>query len=85
MQLLTAADGDLDFHPAAEKVHRQRDQRQPFVAGLLDEFLHLAAVQQQLAPALRLVIEKAGLWINGDVTADQPQFIFANARIGFVK
>lgn len=82
MQFFAAADGDVHFYLATEKIHRKRNERQALVAGLFGELCQFAAVEQQLASPFGLVIEKAGLRVNGNVAADEPQFTLADAGVG---
>src|SRR3990172_7789224 len=65
VDLLAAPDADLDLREPVLEVELQRDQREPLLLDLPGELRDLAAMQQDLAPALWLVVvdiaERVGL------------------------
>ena len=49
------------------------------------QLVYLALVEKEFTRALRFVVEQTGLGVDGNVTADQPQFAIANPGISFVE
>ena len=56
--LLAVADAEQHLGPAFFEVHFERHEREAFFEGLAGEFLDLAAVHEQLAAALGLVVQR---------------------------
>src|SRR3954451_24006085 len=54
--VLAAGEGDLDLRVRALEVHARGDERQAALLGRAGQAVDLAAVQEQLARALRLVV-----------------------------
>src|SRR5262249_48206442 len=74
VQLLAVGNGQLDLGPAVLEVHSQGNEGEAALRGLGGELGDLAAVQQQLARPLRLVIQPVAHRVFGDVAAEQPHF-----------
>jgi len=63
------------------EIKLQRNERHPLAFDCTDEFVDLAAVQQQLARSLRRMIETIGLQIFRNIGVDQPDLAAARIRI----
>src|SRR5438874_1596458 len=73
VQLLAARKRELDLGaPSVVEIEPQRHERHALALDSADQLVDLAFMQQQLARALRRMIEAAGLQIFGDVGIDQP-------------
>ena len=86
VQLLALYQRNLYFNFALfVKIHLQRHEGLAALAHLAVELFDLGTVQQQLAPAQRLVVEAVGIGIGADVGVDQKNFIAVNAGIAFLQ
>src|SRR5581483_5584247 len=83
VQLLAAGERELDLCTAlVVEIELERHQRHALALDRADQLVDLPFVQQQLARALRRMIEAPGLQILGDVGVDQPELAAARIRIG---
>ena len=73
VEVLAAGQRDLDLGVRAGEVDPRRHQRQPALVDADREPVELAAVQQQLARALRVVVLARGRPVGRDVDGVQPQ------------
>src|ERR1041385_8245068 len=67
--------------PAGLEVEPGRDERQAALRDLRGQLVDLAAVEQQLAVAIRVVRGDRGLLVRGDVEPDQPELAVARVRV----
>src|SRR6266508_5871006 len=65
--LLALRNGDLNLRDAALEVHPQRHEREAAFLSLGGELFDLAAVQEQLSRALRLVVEPVAERVFGNL------------------
>ena len=70
----------LAFDSSFFQVHLGGNKGQSFFARLPQEFVDLRAVQQQLAPAGRLVILAIAVRVLADVRVEQPGFVTRHFR-----
>jgi hypothetical protein len=80
-----ARDRDLDLRARAAEVHARRDERQAALGDAAGEALELAAVGQQLARALRLVVLPRGRRVGRDVHVVEPQLAVAQGRVAVLE
>src|ERR1051325_52413 len=78
---LAAAEGELDLDAAVFEVEPGRDEGQAALGDLRGQLVDLAAVEQQLAVAIRVVRGDRGLLVRGDVEPDQPELAGARVRV----
>src|SRR5512134_4000647 len=83
--LLAGGEGDLDLGARALEVDPGGDQCEAALGGLADQALDLAAVQQQFAGAVGVVVLAAGRQIGRDVGATQPDLAVVDGREGLVE
>jgi len=67
-----AGDGDLDLDPVVLQVEAERDEGQPAHPDPAVQILDLAAVQEETAAALGLVVLPVAHLVLADVDLDQP-------------
>src|SRR5689334_9999131 len=79
---LAAGQGELDLDAAVLEVEPGRDERQAALGDLRRQLVDLAAVEQQLAVAVRVVRGDRGLLVCGDVEPDEPELAAARVREG---
>src|SRR5205807_9612303 len=72
---LAAGEADLDLGSVAHEVEPERDQRIALLPDLADQARDLAAMEQQLASPLRLVLGDARLGLRRHVTIIQPSLV----------
>src|SRR4029453_4187177 len=70
VEFFAARQTELDFDPTAFEIEFQRNQRKPALLGLSGKPLDLAAMEQQLARARRLMVEAVGPGIGADMRVD---------------
>src|SRR5579884_2177583 len=75
VKLLASPDGELHFDPAVFEIHLRGHQREALLARLAEQLVDFAAVQQELAPAIGLMIFAVAVRILADVGVDQPGFL----------
>ncbi len=85
MQLLALAQSQQHFGSSFLEIDFERHQRQTLFAGPGREPLDLALVHQDLARPAGLVVELVRPLVLGDVAAQQPHFVAADARIGLLQ
>src|SRR5437763_3263068 len=84
MQLLALGERELHLGaPPIVEIELERHQRHALALDRPDQLVDLPLVQQQLARALRRMVEAAGLPIFGDVGIDQPDLAAARIRVRF--
>ena len=81
MERFTSAYAQCDFNPAVFQVNLQRNKRKPFRLGLKAQFAHLLGVNQELAHALRLMIESVSELVSRDIGPDKPEFVLKNSPV----
>ena len=82
MELLAAPQADLELGSAALiDVHLERHEREPLGLCLGQQGQYLAAMEQQLALALGLVVVAVACVPGRDVRADQPRLAALDARV----
>ena len=83
MQLLALGQTELQLHPALFiEIELGRDQRLPLTANRAEEPIDLAAMEQQLARAARLVIEPVRRPIFRNIGVDQNNLAALGGGIG---
>src|SRR5919199_512126 len=83
--LLAAGHADLRLGPVVLEVDAQGHQRIAGALGDPGQMGDLLAMQQQLAPPCRIMVEVAALAVRGDVRVPQPGFAAFNTRIGLAQ
>src|SRR6188508_2685018 len=78
--LLAAGECDLDLHLAVLEVDPCRHEGQTALARLPEQRDDLAAVEQELAVAVGLVIRDVPLRVLVDVSSDEPDLALAHVR-----
>lgn len=81
MERLTSAYAQCDFNPTMLQVNLQRNKRKPFRLSLKAQFAHLLGVDQELAHALRLMVESVAELVSRDISPDKPEFILKNSPV----
>src|SRR4029450_13962972 len=79
---LAARERELDLCAAVLEVEPRRHERQPALGDLRAELVDLAAVQQQLPVAVRVVRLDRRLLVWRDVEAHEPDLAVARVGIG---
>ena len=69
---------------AAVEVDSQRHEGEAFLYDLVIKFTDLSGMGQQFATPKRVVVLRVAELIEGDVTADKPQFIVDDHRVGLL-
>lgn len=81
MERLTSAYAQCDFNPTVLQVNLQRNKRKPFRLSLKAQFAHLLGVDQELAHALRLMVESVAELVGRDISPDKPEFVLKNGPV----
>ena len=84
VQLLALGDAQFQLGDAlGVEIELQRDQRHAFALDGDGQLGGLALVHQQLARALGLVVEAAGLGVFGDIGVDQEDLAILGVGVAF--
>src|SRR3954462_14367464 len=84
VQLLALGDADLDLGLAlGVEIQLQGNKRHALALDGGREPVGFAFVHQELAAALGLMVEAAGLGVFGDIAIDQPQLAILGVGVGF--
>src|SRR5215210_7361464 len=75
---LAARDRQLDLDAAVSEVEPRRDEGQALLADRAVQRIDLAAVQEELARAGRVVVRAVALVVHGDLRADEPRLAVAD-------
>src|SRR5712692_9811978 len=75
VQLLAAGEPDLELGSSILEVNAERDQCEPALGDLPGEPADLAAVQQQLAITLGIVIRVGPVAVRADMAAEEPDLV----------
>ena len=81
MERLTSAYAQCDFNPTVLQVNLQRNKRKPFRLSLKAQFAHLLDVDQELAHALRLMIESVAELVSREICPDKPELVLKNSPV----
>lgn len=82
VQLLAAADAEIDLDAPVLEEHLQRHERQSLRLGLQLEVEDLLRVHEQLALALRLVVEPVAEAVARDVRPQEPELALQHGAVG---
>ena len=81
MESFTSAYAQCDFNPAMFQVNLQRNKRKPFRLRLKAQFAHFLGVNQELAHALRFMIESVAELVGRDIGPHKPEFVLKNSPV----
>src|SRR5947209_17894423 len=84
-EVLAPGERDLELGVWPLEVDTRGDERQPLLRCLADQALDLAAVEQKLAGALRVVVLARGRRVGRDVHVVHPDLSVAERRVGVLE
>ena len=81
MESFTSAYAQCDFNPAMFQVDLQRNKRKPFRLRLKAQFANFLGVNQELAHALRFMIESVAELVGRDIGPHKPELVLKNSPV----